>query len=130
MYFDLSIFIGVLSVIFIFGMGVGAMWSLKKYKSNRFFSIMPGQIWLLNGVGLVRVVHSSQPGSEILYLYNFEKGGSLVESGVCSRKELVSNGILLVEEDPDIRYEDIQEEEHSQENVIKFPYSVEYDEEL
>jgi hypothetical protein len=127
-YFDLGLLVGVVVVIFVFGMGTGALWSLKKYKRNRFFSVLPGQIWLLNGVGLVRVVHSSQPGSEVLYLYNIEKGEASIESGVCSRKELISNGILLVEDDPDIPNKDIRDEEN-QENIIKFPYSFDYDDE-
>ena len=130
MYFDLSLFLSVVILTFVFGMCTGAVWSLKKYKSNRFFSVLPGQIWLLHGVGLVRIVHSSQPGSEVLYLYNIEKSDAVPETGVCDRQELISNGVLLVEDDPDIRYDEAEEEPLEKENIINFPYSIGPDDEF
>ena len=127
MELSLPWFFVVLMMTITSGFVMGAFFTLKTYKNNKYFSILPGQIWLLHGVGLVRVVHSSQPGSEILYLYNIDKGDMNVESGVCSREELMKNGMLLVEQDEDISYSMAEEEEYEGENIIKFPHSVEYD---
>ncbi len=128
---DLSLpwFFAIITLSLTLGAIIGAYYTLKTYRNNKYFSVLPGQIWLLHGVGLVRVVHSGQPGSEILYLYNIDKGDMHVESGVCSREELMKNGMLLIEQDEDINYSlaKEEEEEFEGENIIKFPHTIEYE---
>ena len=125
MEFNPFLLFSIITLTFVAGLISGVYYGLKAYKSNKIFSVLPGQVWLLHGVGLVRVVHSAQPGSEILYLYNIEKSSQHVETGVCSREELIKNGMLLVEEDPDIPHD---VEEYEGENIIRFPHTIEYDE--
>jgi hypothetical protein len=105
------------------GFVTGVIFTIKSYKTNRFSVVLPGQTWYLPGTGPVKIVHSSEPGSEILYVYNLEDG---IETamGVCSRNDLIKGGFLI---DPSIRHDDEEDEEEMEEDtgpdlkVIQFP---------
>jgi len=101
------------------GFVTGVIFTIKSYKTNRFSVVLPGQTWYLPGAGAVKIVHSSEPGSEILYVYNLEDG---IETamGVCSRNDLVKGGFLI---DLAVDSEDPLEEEKPAPDlrVIQFP---------
>ena len=92
---------------------MGIIFSLKSFTKNELFPVLPGQLWLLPGVGIIRVAHVGTPGKEIVYLYE-----NTVElaPGTCSKKELVKNGMLL-----EAMESDHFEEGELPENVVKFP---------
>ena len=93
---------------------MGIVFSLKSFTKNELFPVLPGQLWLLPGVGIIRVAHVGTPGKEIVYLYE-----NTVElaPGTCSKKELVKHGILLEA----MQNDSIEEEDELPENVVKFP---------
>ncbi len=93
---------------------MGVVFSLKSFTKNELFPVLPGQLWLLPGVGIIRVAHVGTPGKEIVYLYE-----NTVElaPGTCSKKELVKHGMLLEAMQGDT----IEEEDELPENVVRFP---------
>ena len=109
-----SLFIGImLSALIVITIGA------TQNKTNRFSVVLPGQTWYLPGTGAVKIVHSSEPGSEILYVYNLEDG---IETamGVCSRNDLIKGGFLI---DLAVDSEEPLEEERPVPDlrVIQFP---------
>ena len=92
---------------------MGIIFSLKSFTKNELFPILPGQLWLLPGVGIIRVAHVGTPGKEIVYLY---ENSVELAPGTCSKKELVKNGMLL-----EAMESDHFEESELPENVVKFP---------
>ena len=103
----------ILTVAIFSGALMGIVFSLKSFTKNDILAVLPGQLWLLPGVGIIRVAHVGTPGKEIVYLYD-----NSVEfaPGTCSKKELVKNGMLL-----ETMLPDKLEEDELPENVVKFP---------
>ena len=86
---------------------------------------MPGQSWYLPGCGAIKIVHSSEPGSEILYVYNLEDG---IETamGTCSRNDLIKGGFLI---DVGLGVEEEEREETRPHlKVVPFPTTDDTDE--
>jgi hypothetical protein len=111
----------ILTVATLGGALMGIIFSLKSFTKNEVFPVLPGQLWLLPGVGIIRVAHVGTPGKEIVYLYE-----NTVElaPGTCSKRELVKNGMLLESMESD-RFD----EDELPENVVKFPKdSFDFDE--
>tara|TARA_B100000214_G_scaffold374868_1_gene359018 strand:- start:692 stop:1063 length:372 start_codon:yes stop_codon:yes gene_type:complete len=104
----------ILAVATFGGALMGVVFSLKSFTKNELFPVLPGQLWLLPGVGIIRVAHVGTPGKEIVYLYE-----NTVElaPGTCSKKELVKHGMLLEAMQGDT----IEEEDELPENVVRFP---------
>ena len=104
----------ILAVATFGGALMGIIFSLKSFTKNELFPVLPGQLWLLPGVGIIRVAHVGTPGKEIVYLYE-----NTVElaPGTCSKKELIKHGMLLeaMQDDP------VEEEDELPENVVRFP---------
>ena len=103
----------ILTVAIFSGALMGIVFSLKSFTKNDILAVLPGQLWLLPGVGIIRVAHVGTPGKEIVYLYD---NSVELAPGTCSKKELVKNGMLL-----ETMLPDKLEEDELPENVVKFP---------
>ncbi len=106
------------------GLILGMTVVIKSYQKNELFPVLPGQLWLLPGTGIVRIAHVGTPGKEIIYLY--DNSGIELAPGTCSKKELIKNGILLEAIDKSEAEDDVI----LPENVVKFPFSSNHDEEF
>jgi len=76
------------------GFTLGVIFTVKSYKNNRYSVVLPGQTWFLPGCGAIKIVHSSEPGSEVLYVYNIDDDYTTA-MGTCSRLDLIKGGFLI-----------------------------------
>ena len=102
------------------GFALGIIFTVKSYKNNRYNVVLPGQTWYLPGCGAVKIVHSSEPGSEVLYVYNIDDDYSTA-MGTCSRLELIKGGFLMDLSTSDDIQEDIPQSAPNL-KVIQFPF--------
>ena len=112
----------LISILILFaGFCFGTLFAVKSYKNNRYKVVLPGQTWYLPGCGAVKVIHSSEPGSEILYVYNLEDDYTTA-MGTCSRLDLIKGGFLI-----DMSTNDHEVKEESPPSppdlkIIEFPF--------
>ena len=107
----------ILAVATFGGALMGIIFSLKSFTKNELFPVLPGQLWLLPGVGIIRVAHVGTPGKEIVYLY---ENTIELAPGTCSKKELIKSGMLLETMD-NSQESDHFEDDELPENVVRFP---------
>jgi|LWDU01.1.fsa_nt_gi hypothetical protein len=91
---DLGQIILISFLVGFIGFALGIFFAVKLYKNNRYSIVLPGQHWHLPGAGAVKIVHSSEPGSEVLYVYNLDDEYETA-MGTCSRLDLIKGGFLI-----------------------------------